>query len=106
MLGEVLECMACARPYRIIRPEYDFLRIEGLPLPRYCVDCRHNARIALRSTSKMHPRQCMCDNAAYANVNTHAHHGEGRCPNTFETSYSPDRPEIVYCEACYNAEVD
>ncbi len=22
-----------------------------------------------------------------------------------ETSYAPARPEIVYCEACYNAEV-
>lgn len=27
------------------------------------------------------------------------------CPNEFETTYTPDRPEIVYCEACYLAEV-
>jgi len=27
------------------------------------------------------------------------------CPNTFETSYAPDRPEIVYCEQCYLKEV-
>jgi len=27
------------------------------------------------------------------------------CPNEFETSYAPDRPEIIYCESCYNKEV-
>ena len=27
------------------------------------------------------------------------------CKNEFETSYAPDRPEIVYCEQCYNEEV-
>lgn len=32
-------------------------------------------------------------------------HGNIPCPNEFQTSYAPDRPEIVYCEACYQAEV-
>ncbi len=27
------------------------------------------------------------------------------CQNEFETSYAPDRPEIVYCERCYQQEV-
>ena len=27
------------------------------------------------------------------------------CKKEFETSYAPDRPEIVYCESCYNKEV-
>jgi hypothetical protein len=27
------------------------------------------------------------------------------CNNTFETSYAPERPEIVYCERCYQGEV-
>ena len=27
------------------------------------------------------------------------------CNNEFETSYAPERPEIVYCESCYNQEV-
>ena len=26
---------------------------------------------------------------------------EKGCNNEFETSYAPDRPEIVYCERCY-----
>jgi hypothetical protein len=39
----------------------------------------------------------MCDKT------NHSH--EGKCPVEFETSYAPDRKEIVYCEQCYNAEV-
>jgi len=27
------------------------------------------------------------------------------CTNEFETPYAPDRPEIVYCEECYNKEI-
>ncbi len=27
------------------------------------------------------------------------------CENEFETSYSPDRLEIIYCEKCYQSEV-
>ncbi|HEY4526141.1 MAG TPA: hypothetical protein VJL32_03550 [Candidatus Paceibacterota bacterium] len=41
---------------------------------------------------------------AYKNFATHFH-GENPCPTEFETSYAPDRPEIVYCEQCYNSEV-
>jgi hypothetical protein len=40
----------------------------------------------------------------YQNTIKHFH-GDNPCPNEFETTYSPDRPEIVYCEKCYNAEV-
>jgi uncharacterized protein YbaR (Trm112 family) len=97
ILDAVISCTKCKKAYRIIKQELDFLRREGLPLPRYCVDCRHFFRIAQRLPSKLFHRQCMCDK-------NHPHHS-GRCPNEFETSYSPDRPEIVYCEQCYNAEV-
>ena len=31
--------------------------------------------------------------------------GGGKCTNEFETSYAPERPEIVYCESCYQKEV-
>jgi hypothetical protein len=45
----------------------------------------------------------MCDGKVYENTAKHDH--ENRCPNEFETSYAPDRKEIVYCEACYLKEV-
>jgi CxxC-x17-CxxC domain-containing protein len=28
-----------------------------------------------------------------------------KCGKNIQTSYVPDRSEIVYCEECYNAEV-
>jgi hypothetical protein len=42
--------------------------------------------------------------ARYANTIAHFH-GNEPCPNEFETSYAPERQEIVYCENCYNAEI-
>ena len=54
-------------------------------------------------------RKCTCageksENSVYTNTAQHFHEN-GHCPNEFETSYAPERPEIVYCEQCYNAEV-
>ena len=40
----------------------------------------------------------------YQNTAKHFH-DNNHCPNEFETSYAPDRSEIVYCEQCYNGEV-
>ena len=47
---------------------------------------------------KLWERTCMCDKKDHL-------HGEKKCEIEFETSYSPDRPEIVYCEKCYQQEV-
>ncbi len=105
ILSKIISCERCKRAYRIIRPELDFLRAEGIPLPRTCVDCRHAARISQRNKVQLYARQCMCDYKIYKNSGEHTHHPEGRCSNEFETSYAPDRPEIVYCEQCYNSEV-
>ncbi|MFH0712569.1 MAG: hypothetical protein V2A55_01830, partial [Candidatus Jorgensenbacteria bacterium] len=67
------------------------------------------ARFAQRNLPKLWKGSCKCagqksDNGVYHNVANHPH-GAGKCPNKFETSYSPERKEIVYCEQCYNAEV-
>lgn len=47
----------------------------------------------------------MCDYEVYKNETKHKHHKTGRCPNEFETTYAPERKEIVYCEQCYREEV-
>jgi hypothetical protein len=46
---------------------------------------------------KLWHRFCMCEKG------NHEH--KGSCKNEFETSYSPERQEIVYCEKCYQKEV-
>jgi len=109
ILNVVISCTKCKKAFRIIKQELEFLRREGISLPRYCVECRHFLRVAQRLPSKLFKRQCQCagknsTNGIYTNTTTHAH-GDGQCVNEFETAYSPDRPEIVYCEQCYQTEV-
>lgn len=109
ILKEVIECSVCGSAYRILPRELEFLKREKLPLPRTCVDCRHSSRIALRNKPDIYKRKCQCQgvassNGVYKNDGKHFH-GTESCPNEFETSYSVEKPEIVYCEKCYNQEV-
>jgi hypothetical protein len=87
ILDEVLACEACSRNYRIIRPELAFYRKMTLPLPRQCFNCRHQGRIRRRGPFQFFSRAC------------------AKCGKQIMTTFAPDKPEIVYCEACYNAKV-
>jgi len=95
----------CTTAFKIIPQELRFYQMMNLPLPRLCSNCRHYQRLKQRNPFKLWHRQCMCDYGVHQNFAKHIHHEQGRCPNEFETSYAPDRPEIVYCEACYQNEV-
>jgi hypothetical protein len=93
---EVIECAhkgdcqhECVKVFKITKQEFQFYKLLNIPLPRICQNCRHYGRFAWRNPPKLWHRKCM----------------KGGCTNEFETSYSPDRPEIVYCESCYNQEV-
>ncbi len=79
----------CTQAFKIIKEELRFYRKMNLPLPRLCPNCRHYQRLKQRNPLKLWHRKCM----------------KPGCQNEFETSYAPERKEIVYCEACYNAEV-
>jgi len=79
----------CTKGFRIITNELVFYKRHNIPLPRKCPNCRHYDRVKNRNSITLWHRQCM---------------KEG-CKNEFETSYAPDRPEIVYCEKCYQQEV-
>ncbi len=93
ILKEVIECdssnCAGSNVFRIIPQELKFYKKMNLPLPHLCPDCRHRERIKQRNPLKLWKRQCM---------------KEG-CSNEFQTTYAPERKEIVYCERCYNREV-
>ncbi|MEK7110354.1 MAG: hypothetical protein AAB867_00675 [Patescibacteria group bacterium] len=103
----------CTTAFRIIPEELQFYRKMNLPLPRLCPNCRHYERLKQRNPLKLWHRRCMCkgekremrdEKKGYANTATHFH-GDKPCSNEFETSYAPERPEIVYCESCYNSEI-
>jgi len=102
--GDILACAHegkctdhCTIGFKVIKAELDFYEKMQLPIPKLCPNCRHYARLAQRNPLKLWHRQCMCDKS-------HPQHA-GKCPNEFETSYAPDRKEIIYCEQCYQAEV-
>ncbi len=88
----------CTTAFRIIESEFAFYKSQNLPLPRLCPNCRHYQRVLNRNPNKLYSRNCMCEQKNHL-------HGEEKCDVSFETSYSPDRPEIVYCEKCYHQEV-
>ncbi len=96
IISETVECAhkgqchcKCTSAFKITKQELDFYRANNIPIPRLCHNCRHVLRVKNQSPMKLWHRHCMKDG----------------CNNEFETSYSPDRKEIVYCESCYNNEV-
>ena len=104
IVGKILECAhkencdeQCTLAFKILPEELRFLKVNNIALPRLCPNCRHFARLKQRNPLRLWHRQCMCDKK-------HPHH-EGKCEVEFETSYAPERPEIIYCEKCYQAEV-
>ncbi len=113
ILNEVIACAhagtnceeQCATAFKMIPMELQFYRKMGVPLPRLCPSCRHYGRVKLKNPLHLWHRRCMCDYEVFSNTAKHAHHESGRCPNEFETPYAPERKEIIYCEACYNAEI-
>ncbi|MGC9603142.1 MAG: hypothetical protein ABSF47_01575 [Minisyncoccia bacterium] len=99
----------CTTAFRLTPQELQFYQAMRLPLPRLCPNCRYAMRVAQRNPIKLFKRKCQCagrksENGVYQNTAKHSH-GTGECPNEFESSYSPDRKDIVYCEQCYNKEV-
>ncbi len=101
IIEEVIECASqnspeekekyplCTTAFKITPLELALYRKIKIPIPDKCFPCRRQERFKLRNPRKLWHRKCM---------------KEG-CNNEFETIYAPDRPEIVYCEKCYQAEV-
>lgn len=102
----------CATAFKIVPEELHLYRSMRIPLPRLCHNCRHYGRTKERNPLTLWRRRCMCQASGvkyqggkrYENTAWHFH-GTEPCPVEFETTYSPERPEIVYCEQCYQAEV-
>ena len=87
ILNEVIECIDCKRGFKIILNELIFLRRFNITLPRSCPECRHKSRFIQVNLPEFYNRNC------------------NKCGVEIKTSYAPDRPEIVYCEKCYQQEV-
>ncbi|MDP2630854.1 MAG: hypothetical protein Q8P56_05625 [Candidatus Uhrbacteria bacterium] len=93
----ILACSTCLRNYKIIPQELSFYRKMSIPIPRQCPNCRHAVRNTQAGVRHLWQRRCMCEKADHD-------HAE-QCPAQFETTFAPQRPELVYCESCYQKEI-
>ncbi len=115
ILGEIIGCKnrdklyrKCSTAFRITSEELAFYKGMNISLPRTCVNCRYTERLNWRNRFQTWPRICSCagaasDNGAYENNIAHGH-SAAHCSEEFETTYAPDRPEIIYCDKCYKSE--
>lgn len=86
ILHEVLACEECGRNYRLIAAELAFYRSMGLAVPHRCFECRHQARFRQRNPRVLYERFCE------------------HCGERITTTFSPESPDVVFCESCYLTE--
>ncbi|NVN97130.1 hypothetical protein HXX01_02765, partial [Candidatus Nomurabacteria bacterium] len=89
ILNEVIECEESGKAFKITPFEFQFYQRMNIPIPRLHPDERYKKRLAFRNPMVLYTRKCM-------------HEG---CNNEFETTYAPERPEMIYCKECYQREV-
>ncbi len=77
----------CTKVFRITPQELLFYRANKISLPQKCFYSRCKDRYQYKQKMALYRRAC------------------AKCNAEIQTSYSPDRPEIVYCEQCYNKEI-
>ena len=78
-----IECLQCTRNFKITSQERAFYDRMHLPEPHVCPNCRHKNRMNKHNPRKLWDRKC------------------SHCQAAIKTSYSPERPEKVFCEKCY-----
>ena len=81
-----IECETTGKLFRIATPELEFYRKNNIPLPRYHPEYRYLEMLKHRNPQVIYQRECM------------------KCSNTTDTTFAPDRPEIIYCDDCYKEE--
>jgi hypothetical protein len=87
ILNWALVCTVTKKPFKLIKQELEYYRKRHLPVPRIHPDERLRIRMLQRNPRHLCERECM------------------KCRKKIQTTYAPERPEIVYCEECYLKEV-
>jgi len=76
-------CKISKENYKIIPQELEFYKKMQLPLPRKSPKIRNKERFQKRNPRKLWERTCT------------------NCQKPIQTTYSPEKPEKIYCERCY-----
>lgn len=83
ILQSPLACEQCSKSFLILPQELAFYRNHQLPLPKYCFVCRQRNRAKSLPARKLYQRNCQ------------------KCQIDLLSPYEPSRPEIIYCNNCY-----
>ncbi len=87
VVDEILACEDCEKNYKIQPQELLLHKKINAPLSKKCSDCRQLEMQSWKNPRKLWDRNC------------------DKCSVEIQTTYSPERPEKVYCEQCYLKEV-
>ncbi len=88
ILNVAIECAETGKLFKIQKAELAFYRKMNLPLPKVHPEQRLLRRLSLKNPRKLWERGCSL------------------CAGAISTTFAPNRPEKVYCEACYLKSVD
>lgn len=83
ILSVTFVCDKSGTPYRITPEELALYRRLRVPIPHFCQETRNKMRMLKRKPANSWHRKC------------------DKCGVDVTTSYSPESPEIIYCEPCY-----
>ena len=83
ILEKTFICKKTGIPYKITPIELKLYKKLAVPIPHFAPDTRNGIRFDSRTPRHLWGRKC------------------DKCSVDIQTSYSPDRPETVYCEKCY-----
>jgi hypothetical protein len=84
---EVIQCSSCEKAYNINIIEMELLKSYNQPIPHSCPSCRYERRFNRNNLPVSYNRNC------------------AKCEKAIKTPYAPEKPEIIYCEKCYQQEV-
>lgn len=87
IINEIISCSNCSRGFKIGPLEFTLLQKMGIPVPHSCLKCRLSYRFGRLNPMKLWERNC------------------AKCDISITTAFSPDRPEVIYCEKCYQQEM-
>ncbi len=76
----------CTMAFRIIPEELKFYKKMNIAVPRLCPNCRFFTRTRIQNSLQLWARSCT------------------KCDKALQSTYAPDRKEIIYCQECYNQE--
>jgi len=84
---QTFECLKCNGGFRLNDTELMVIKKMNLPVPFSYWKCRNKRRFGRVNGPQLYDRDC------------------DKCGDSIKTSYAINMPEIVYCESCYQNEV-